>query len=401
MQEYKIVKDDIYWIGALDYDIRVFDIVMETKYGTTYNAYLVKGSSKTVLFETVKEKFFDEYLKRLTALTSVEDIDYIIVNHTEPDHAGSIAKLLQMNPEITLIGTSIALKYLAGITNMTFKSKVAKEGEVLDLGGKTVQFISVPNLHWPDSMYSYIPEDKALFTCDSFGCHYCSDAVFNDCIDEDFTDAYKYYFDAIMSPFKPFVLKALQKIAPLDIETICPGHGPVLRMDIPKYLKMYQDWSLPHKVDTNYIVIPYVSAYGYTKLLAEKIKEGIESEGLVAKMYDLVEEDKEEVLAQMQDAIGLLFGSPTILSDALPPIWELLYSLNPIIHKGKYAGSFGSYGWSGEAVTFIDERLKQLRFKVPMTGLKIVFNPSEDQQEEALAFGKYFAAFIKTNHPIL
>lgn len=397
MKQHKIVKDDIYWIGALDYDIKVFDIIMETEYGTTYNSFLVKGSTKTALFETVKEKFFDEFIERLSTVSTIDAIDYVIVNHTEPDHVGSIAKLLDLNPNITIIGSNVALKYLAGITNKPFKSMIAKENEPLDLGDKSVHFISVPNLHWPDSMYSYIPEDKTLFTCDSFGCHYCSDLVFNDLMDEDFTDAYRYYYDAIMSPFKTFVLKALDKIKPLDIEIICPGHGPVLRKNYEKYVQMYNDWAQPSTKNPNYVVIPYVSAYGYTQKIAEKIAEGIESEGISVKMYDLVEADKKEVIDEMQDAIGLLFGSPTILSDALPPIWDLLTSLNAIIHKGKFAGCFGSYGWSGEAVPNIEERLKQLRFKIPVEGLRINFNPSDNQLEEAFTFGKHFASFIKTN----
>lgn len=397
MKQSKIVKNDIYWVGALDYDIKVFDIIMETEFGTTYNAYLVKGKTKTVLFETVKEKFFDEFIERLSCVSSVDAIDYLVVNHTEPDHVGSIAKLLELNPNITIIGSNIALKYLDNITNKPFNRIIAKEGDFIDLGEKSIQFISVPNLHWPDSMYSYIPEDKTIFTCDSFGCHYCSDLVFNDLMDQDFTDAYKYYYDAIMSPFKPFVLKALDKIKSLDIEVVCPGHGPVLRKNLNQYINMYNEWSQPSNKNTNYVVIPYVSAYGYTEKMAQKIREGIESEGLEVKMYDLVEDDKNEVIKEMQDAVGLLFGSPTILSDALPPIWDLLTLLNPIIHKGKFAGSFGSYGWSGEAVPNLDQRLKQLRFKVPLEGFRINFNPSDSQLDEAFTFGRDFASFVKMN----
>ncbi len=395
MHESKLVRPDLYWVGALDYDIKVFDIIMETKYGTTYNSYLLKGSEKTVLFESVKETFFDEFLQRLSGVCSVADIDYVVVNHTEPDHAGSVAKLLQLNPNITVIGTNVALKYLKAICNLSFNSITAKEGDTLSLGNKTIKFISVPNLHWPDSMYSYVIEDETLITCDSFGCHYCSELVFNDLMDDDFIDAYSYYYEAIMGPFKPFVLKALDKIKSLHLTTICPGHGPVLRKDLDKYIALYREWSQPKVAEKPYVVIPYVSAYGYTGKLAAKIAEGIQAEGLDVKVYDLVTSDKTEVVESLQLAAGILFGSPTLLSDALPPIYDLMTGLNPIIHKGTYAGAFGSYGWSGEAVPNMMERLKQLKFNLPLEGLKVNFNPSEDQLNEAYQFGVSFAQAIE------
>lgn len=393
MFTHKEITDRIFWVGALDYDIKVFDIIMKTEFGTTYNSYLVKGDSKTALFETVKEQFFDEFLERLSNISSVGDIDYVIVNHTEPDHVGSVAKLLDLNPDITVIGSNIAIKYLNAIVNKPYKSLVAKHDDTLDLGGKTVQFISVPNLHWPDSMYSYLKEDEILITCDSFGCHYCSDLVFNDLIDADFYEAYQYYYDAIMSPFKPFVLKALEKIENCSLKVVCPGHGPVLRTDIQKYIDYYRIWSAPTKLE-KVVIIPYVSAYGYTKKLAVRISEGIREEGYEAELYDLVEDDAHLVIKRMHNAVGILFGSPTILSDALPPIFNLLTELNPIIHKGKFACAFGSYGWSGEAVPNIIERLKQLKFKVPFEGLKVNFNPSDEQLNEAFEFGRKFAEAI-------
>jgi len=394
MKKHIEITKDISWVGALDYDIKVFDIIMETEFGTSYNSYLVKGSEKTALFETVKEHFFDEFLERIEGLTTVEDIDYIVVDHTEPDHAGSIARIIKMNPDVTIVGSATALKYLENIINGPFNSMAVKEWDTLDLGNKTVEFISVPNLHWPDTIYSYLKEDKVLITCDSFGCHYADERIFNDLIDDDFMDAYKYYFDSIMAPFKKFVNSALAKIDHIDFDMICPGHGPILRTDIHKYIEKYREWSVIPE-EGSYVVMPYVSAYGYTKKLAEKIAQAIKDAGIEIKMYDLVEADKEEVIAEMQNAKALLFGSPTILSDTLPPIWHMLTELNPIIHKGKIAGAFGSYGWSGEAVPNIEERLKQLRFKIPVEGYRIKFNPSDEDLEGAYEFGKAFADALK------
>lgn len=395
MNKAKEINNGIYWVGALDYDIRLFDVVMYTEYGTTYNSYLVKGSNKTALFETVKVKFFDEFLERLNEVSSIDEIDYIVVNHTEPDHVGSIAKILEMNPAVTIVGTAMAIKFLKEITNKSFKSIITKEGSTLELGNRTVEFIMAPFLHWPDTMYSYIKEEKTLITCDSFGCHYCDEKLFNDEIEGDFLDSYKYYFDVIIGPFKSYVLQALKKISNIDIDIICPGHGPILRKDLDKYLKLYKTWATEDKRQTPSVVIAYVSAYGYTEKIANKIAEGVKtSDGLDVLLYDLVETKKDEVMKEINLAKGLLLGSPTIVSDALPPIWDILTSLNPIIHKGKLAGAFGSYGWSGEAVPNMEGRFKQLRFKMPVEGLKIKFNPSDEQLKEAYEFGKKFGEAV-------
>jgi flavorubredoxin len=395
MTHAKEVKNGVYWVGALDYDIRLFDVVMYTDYGTTYNSYLVKGSEKTALFETVKDKFFDEFLQKLNEVSSPEEIDYIVVNHTEPDHVGSVSKLLEMNPDITVIGSGTAIKFLKDITNKDFKSIIAKEGTTLELGDKTVKFIMAPFLHWPDTMYSYIEQDTMLITCDSFGCHYCDDKIFNDKIDNDFIDSYKYYFDVIMGPFKPHVIQALNKISDLDIDIICPGHGPILRKDLEKYINLYRQWATKEKRESKSVVIAYVSAYGYTKKIAEKIAEGITVVGGIdVILYDLVEVQQDTVMEEIDMAKGILLGSPTIVSDALPPIWNILTSLNSVIHKGKLAGAFGSYGWSGEAVPNIEGRLKQLRLKIPVEGLRIKFNPSDDELQDAFEYGEKFGEAI-------
>ncbi len=390
------VKKDIYWVGALDFDIRVFDVVMHTDYGTTYNSYVVKGTEKTVLVEIAKERFFDEFYERLTAVCNPEEIDYIVVNHTEPDHTGSLRRLLYLCPKATIVASGTALKFLKEITNCEFTSMVAKEDTTLDIGGKTLKFISVPFLHWPDSMYTYIPESKALFTCDSFGCHYCDENVFNDKIEGDFFDAYKYYYDNIIGPFPTFMQKAIDKIKPLEIETICNGHGPVIRENPQKYIDMYQNFINERKPFKRSVVISYVSAYGYTKKIAERIAEGVkQNDGVEVLLYDLVVDDKDEAAKAVAEAKGILFGTPTIVGDALPPVMQLINTLNPIIHAGKLAGAFGSYGWSGEGVPNIEARLKQLKFNMPLESLRFVFNPTEEQLTQAFEYGKQFGALIK------
>lgn len=387
------IKNNIYWVGTLDKDIRTFDVIMYTDYGTTYNSYIVKGNEKTAVIEAAKDKFFEEYIERVKSVTDVDKIDYLIVDHTEPDHSGAVEMLLNLNPDITVVGSAAAIKFLKEITNKEFKSMIVKDGQTLDLGGKTLKFISAPFLHWPDSMYTYLEEDKIIFTCDSFGCHYCDEAVFNDKIEGDFYDAYKYYFDCIMGPFKKFVNQALDKIKDISIDIICPGHGPVLRTDIEKYLKLYRQWAEIKKED--FVVVCYVSAYGYTKAMAHKIKEGIESTKRAVKIFDLETENIENVISEISLAKGIVVGSPTIVGDALPPIWELITKLNPVINEGLFAGVFGSYGWSGEAIANIEQRFTQLKFKMPAGTLKIMFKPSKEQLEQAFDYGVKFSDALK------
>ncbi|AJA47158.1 flavo-diiron protein FprA2 [Clostridium pasteurianum DSM 525 = ATCC 6013] len=393
------VKKNIYWVGALDPGLRIFDIIMYTPFGTTYNSYVVKGKNKTVVFETVKEKFFDQYLERLQSLNiDITSIDYIVVDHTEPDHVGSVAKLLDISKDAKVVGSSTAIKFLKGIVNHDFDYIEVKDGSTLDLGDKTLQFISAPLLHWPDSIYTYIPEDNMLITCDSFGCHYCSEEMFDDKIENynDYLEALKYYFDGIMGPFKPYVLRALEKIKDLPIDTIGTGHGPILRKHHKEVIDMYKKWASENILDPKSIVIAYVSAYGYTKSLAEKIREGIQSIGdYNVELLDVIYHKQDEVINKLNTAAGILFGSPTINSDALKPILDLLNILNPIIHGGKPAAAFGSYGWSGEAVPNIERRLKELRLDVITPGLKVNFKPSEEDFISAYKFGESFGEKIK------
>lgn len=390
------ITSDLFWIGALDPSLRVFDIIMETKYGTTYNSYLLKGTEGTAIFETVKVKFFDEYLEKIKSLIDPETINYIVVNHTEPDHAGSVAKLLEYAPHATVVGSALAIKYVGNIINAPFKSQVVKEGDTLSLGNKTIRFLSVPLLHWPDTMYSYIEEDHILITCDSFGSHYCDERIFKSQLgpenEDDFISSYKYYFDCIMGPFKPYVQKALIKLKDLEIDYICPGHGMILdHTNMQKYIDLYDTWSTP-KNDNPSIVIAYVSAYGYTKELAETIYESIQSGNYSGTTYlcNLEEESLESVLEKINNAEGLLLGSPTILAEALPPVWNVLSSLNPIVHKSLHASCFGSYGWSGEAVPHMHERLKQLKCTIPVEPLSVVFKPTDEDLTKAREFANHF-----------
>ena len=392
------LRDGFYWAGIVDDNLRVFDIIMYTEFGTTYNSYVWKAGDKVVLFETAKEKFFDEYLDKLKEIIDVTKIDYLIVDHTEPDHAGSIGRLLEYSPQLKIVATGCAIGFLKEIVNHDFTSIAVKDNQTMEIGGKTLRFLVVPNLHWPDTMYTYIEEEQLLVTCDSFGSHY----GFHDVLASKVTDqegymrATKYYFDCIIGPFKPFMLKALDKVRQLDVSMICPGHGPVIDENIDRMYNIYEDWCTvvnPNRKKT--VIIPYVSAYGYTKQLAEEISRGIQDSGDIdVRSYDLVEADQDKVLEELGFADGILFGTPTIVGEALKPIWDLTTSIFAGTHGGKLASAFGSYGWSGEGVPHIIERLKQLRMKV-VDGLKIRFKPGENNLLDAYEYGYNFGCILQ------
>lgn len=394
------LKKDIHWVGALDPNLRVFDIIMYTPYGTSYNSYVVKGSEKVAVFETVKAEFFDQYIERLQDLDiNISKIDYIVVDHTEPDHAGSVAKLLEFSPNAKVVGSAPAIKFMKEIANREFEAIVVGDGDTIGLGNKTLQFISAPFLHWPDSIYTYIPEDEVLITCDSFGSHYSSEAVINSNVEnkENYMDALKYYFDCIFGPYKSFVLKAIKKIENLKIDMILPGHGPVLVENPMEIVEYYRAWSTPKIPSANekkIVTIPYVSAYGYTASLAKKIAEGIEAAGNIeVRLFNAIEHELTDIVASINESDGFLCGSPTIVGELLEPIRDILSKLNPIIHGGKLAAAFGSYGWSGEAVPRMETRLKELNMKL-YPSLKINFKPSDDELNDTFEFGLNFGKVL-------
>jgi flavorubredoxin len=393
------VTTDVTWIGVLDYDIKTFDIVMHTDYGTTYNSYFINAQKKTII-ELAKEKFSEIYLSKLRAVTDPGDIEYIILDHTEPDHSGSLRLLLDLAPSATVVGSGNAIRYLEDIVNLPFRSLVVKDGDTLDLGNKTLKFIAAPNLHWPDSIYTYLVEDKVLFTCDSFGAHYCSSDMFSE-FTEEYTETYRYYFDVIMKPFSRFMLKAIENIRPLPVEFICPGHGPMHHKNVSKAIELsgfYADqyMKLVSGRERNNILITYVSAYGYTKEAADLIAAGIvESGELTADVTDIETIEAEDLESKIILADGILVGSPTINQNTLLPVYKLFSIINPLRDKGKLGGAFGSYGWSGESPKIILENLRLLKLKIFEETASFKFSPGSYKGDELIDFGRKFAIKFK------
>ncbi|MCL5057291.1 MAG: FprA family A-type flavoprotein [Actinobacteria bacterium] len=390
------VKDGIYWVGARNPELRVFDIVMTTEFGTTYNSYLLVGE-KVALVETVKGGFEGELLSRVASVLPPEQVDYIVLNHTEPDHSGALGVLLEKMPRATVVASKVALRFLREMVNRDFPQLAVADGDQIDLGGKKLAFISTPFLHWPDSMCTYLPGDKTLFTCDIFGCHYCGEDIFND-LTGDMEQAFRYYYDVIMSPFAGYVADAVNKIKKLDFDTVGPSHGPVLRRDVMDYVEKYRRWAAESAIRPagRKIIVAFVSAYGNTKTLAGEIAAGISEAGVEVSLIDLSKVSPSGVAGLVNRADGLLVGSPTLNRDAVYPVWELLAHVSPVINQGKPAAAFGSFGWSGEAVKLIEQRLSGLQFKVYLPGLKVNFTPDARAKTEAKEFGRSFTGLLQT-----
>ncbi len=388
------IKENVHWIGALHPDLRIFDIIMYCKNGTTYNSYLVKGE-KTAIIDTVKDKFAAGYLDRIAELVDFTTIDYIVAQHNEMDHAGSLAALLEKAPQAQIVCSKPAAKYVQNILNREVNIKTVENGEILDLGGKSLQFFPAPFLHWPDTMMTYLREDKILFTCDMFAAHFCDSHLFNDLISRDIKADFKYYFDTIMRPFKKQVRNGLKKIADLPFEIIAPSHGPVLRQNVQEYIQAYDAWSTPGAENTpRRLLIYYASAYGNTERMAAEIGRGAKDAGLSVELYDAMLLEPQDHLDRIESADALAFGSPTINNDAVKPVWNLLTSLVTLDIKGKIGASFGSMGWSGEAVDFLDQRLVNLKLKVPNPGLKVTLIPGDEDLQKCYEFGQALAAAV-------
>lgn len=387
------LKNNIFYVGVKDPTLRVFDIIMETEYGTTYNAYLVKGE-KTALIETAHEKLTEAYIENIEEIMPVSEIDYLICNHTEPDHSGSVKKILELNPDIEVWGSIAAIKNLKEITNMTFKENVAKDGAELDLGaGKVLKFYMVPNLHWPDTMVTYIENDKTLFSCDIFGAHYCEEAVTDEdiiCYDR-YERAMKVYFDCIVSPFKPFVLKALDKLSALDFDMVCNSHGPVLKKYIAEAVEKYRTWSSERTGDTKTAAVFYASAYGYTKKLAETVCEALTQAGVKAVCCDVTSSSHADIENALSSADAFAFGTPTINRNAVKPIYDVISSIDLVNRRNTPCMVFGSYGWSGEGIQYVQELLSTLKMKPFDKPFGCIFNPSEEKIEELKAYTLQFA----------
>jgi len=392
----------VHWIGAMDPSLRTFDIILKTANGTSYNSYLIRGSEGVAIVDTVKENFADEFFQRLESVASYDEIKVIVLNHLEPDHSGALPQLMERAPQARLYISQRATGMLKGLLKPRrgeFEYTTVGTGDSVSLGDRTLRFLHTPFLHWPDTQCTYLEEEQVLFSGDVFGCHFCDARLFNDKVG-DFRFSFDYYYAHIMRPFKQHVLEALELIEPLPLKIIAPTHGPILRDRPARYVKHYRELStsaLSGEIGNNEksLMIFYMSSYGNTARMAEAMYAGAdEVEGVRVSLFDLEGGEVDPFIDLIEGADGLMFGSPTINGDAVKPVWDLLSSLVVVNLKGKVGAAFGSYGWSGEAIGMIEDRMRGLKMRVPLSGIRVKLIPDDEELVECRTYGHNIATTL-------
>ncbi len=348
------LKSNIYSVGVIDWDRRLFDELIPLPDGTSYNAYLVKGREKTALIDTVDSAMADVLIGNLNQL-KIKNIDYVIANHAEQDHSGSLPQILDIYPNAKVVATPKCKDMLMDLLLIPeSKFITVDDGSSISLGDKTLEFIHAPWVHWPETMFTYLKEDKILFTCDFLGSHLATSDLF---VTDELVvyEAAKRYYAEIMMPFRTTVKKHLEKIKELKIETIAPSHGPIY--DKPEFiLNSYRDW-VSDEVK-NEVVIPYISMHGSTKEMVDYLVNALIKRGITVKQFNLSKTDIGKLAIALVDASTIVIGTPTVLTGPHPNVAYAAYLANALRPKLKFASIIGSYGWGGRMV-------EQLMMMVP------------------------------------
>ncbi len=388
------IKPNVHWVGAIDWNVRDFH-GYSTPVGTTYNAYLIKDE-KIALFDTVKKEFFSDLLHNLHRLTDPEKIDYLIVNHVELDHSGSLPEIIKLTKPEKIFCSPMGMKAIeAHFHPKDWPLVEVKSGDTLSLGQKTVHFLETKMLHWPDSMFSYIPEDKLLISSDAFGEHWATSKRFDDEVDnhELMKHAAKYYANILMI-FSPQVQKLLAKVGEmnLDIDMIAPDHGIIWRKDPKKIIAAYDQWS--RNVNRDKAVIVYDTMWKSTEKMAKAIYSGLVEHGVETVMMNAHVCHRSDIITEILDARAVVFGSPTLNNNILPRMADILTYLKGLRPKNKIAAAFGSFGWSGESVKHLNGYIDAMGLELIDDGVKIKNVPDHEAMKLCVELGRKIGARV-------
>ena len=363
----------VFWVGAVDWDRRLFDELIPLPDGTSYNAYVVKGNEKTALIDTV-DPSMAKVLKNSLNQLHVKTLDYVIVNHAEQDHSGTLPQILKLYPNAKVVATPKCKNLLIDLLLIPEnRIMTVDDRETISLGDKTLEFIHAPWVHWPETMLTYLQPNKILFPCDLFGSHIATSDLY---VTDEATvyEAAKRYYAEIMMPFRQVIQKDLEKIKDLPIDVIAPSHGPIHRK--PEFiLEAYRDWV--YAPPKNIVVLPYVSMHGSTKKMVEHFVEALVERGITVKQFDLARTDIGKLAMALVDATTIVLGSPTVLAGPHPNAVYAAYLANALRPKAKFASIIGSYGWGGRMVERITETLSSLKVEL-LEPVVIKGFPTED-----------------------
>lgn len=392
------IKDNITWVGKIDWELRKFHgEEYSTHRGSSYNSYLVMDE-KTVLIDTVWSKFSGEFVENLKKDVPLEKIDFVVANHAESDHSGALPELMKHIPNTPIYCTANGVNSLKGHFHKDWNFQIVKTGDKLSLGSKELVFIEAQMLHWPDSMMCYLTKDSILFSNDAFGQHIASELMYNDLVDqaELFQEAIKYYAN-ILTPFSMLVDNKIKEVLALNVpvDMICPSHGMIWRKDPLQIVNKYVQWA--NKYNENQITIIYDTMWDGTRRMAEAVAKGIAEadKTVVVKLFNAARSDKNDIITEIFKSKAILVGSPTINKSVLSAVAAILEEIKGLRFKNKKAAAFGCYGWSGEAVKIISDKLKESGFELLNDGLQEKWNPNTESIQNSINFGKEIGLKLK------
>ncbi len=385
------IKPGIYWVGVIDWDIRNFHGYL-TKRGTTYNAYLIIDE-RTTLIDTVKHCFFDEMLARISEIIDPSKIDIIVSNHVEMDHSGSISRILEHAPDAMIVTSVQGEKGLKRHFKQDWNFHIAKTGDVLNIGKRNLTFVHIPMVHWPDSMVTYIPEDKLLLSNDAFGQHIACPERFDDELGWEVLkeEATKYYANIVM-PYGPQADNALKALGDIDIDMIAPCHGVIWRSMIPNILGEYAKW-VRYKTEKRALIV-YDTMWNSTKSMAYKLQEGLREVGIPSTVKFLGTNHISEIVPELMLSRLILLGSPTLNNGMLPSMGGFLTYVRGLRPKNRVGFAFGSYGWGGQAVGEMEDVMKRLKWDMPEESININYVPDPEELDRIREVGRKLGEYI-------
>lgn len=394
MEIYNIpeISKNVFAVGSKDWNRRMFDALIPLPQGTSYNAYLIKGEEKTALIDTVNPGFEEEFKDKINMVSKLEKLDYLIMNHAEPDHSSAILYIMDAAPNSVLVTTERGVKMASLYHELPEnRIKVVGEGDSLDLGGKILRFIEAPWLHWPETMFTYLPEDKVLFPCDFFGAH-TAQGIYDEDL-EDLIPLAKRYYGEIMMPFGKMGAKALEKIKNLEIEIIAPSHGPIYK-NPERIIEPYRKWTAGET--ENKALIVYVSMWGSTKEMVSTMAETLMKEGVDVRVYDLAVSDIGDVARELVDSRAIILGTPTVLAGMHPLALYGTYLVKALNPPAKFGVVLGSFGWGGGALKQAGEILVPSKMDIVGT-LQVKGKAREEDLKKIEEIGHELAQKMKEN----
>lgn len=390
------LKEGVYWVGAVDWNIKRFHgHEYSTHRGTTYNAYLIVDE-KVALVDTVYGPYAHKMIENIEEIIDIKKIDYVIANHAEVDHSGGLPELMKVIPNAAVVVSEKGKESVYKHYQHNWNFKVVKTGDSISLGKNSLAFVTATMLHWPDSMFTYLTGKNILMPNDAFGMHYASSGRFNDEVEmnEVYQEAIKFYAN-ILTPFSELVIKKIDEFKKMNIpvDIIAPSHGIIWRKDPMQIVEKYYEWA-SGKNDGSAVII-YDTMWKATEKMALAIAEGLGKEGVKHMLFHMAVCDRNDVISEIFKAKGIIIGSPTLNNGLLPSIKPILEDLKGLRFRNKIGAAFGSYGWSGQNVKLIEENLGKARIPLGQEGIKIKWQPTKEELEKCVEFGRVFAAKMK------